>query len=132
MPGCSAVVNGRRRGGFRFFLTGNQGPVLPDEQFEVLALLVGELQEDPLSLRVFKALTVLPEELVRGPLAADTNHQRLAVIDDAAQLISAGRKQPVGGALKKKKCRIGLELGVLGQQLLVAGFERIQVLGLFA
>ena len=58
--------------------------VLANQQFEVLALLVGELQEDALAFGVLEALAVSLEEAVRAALAADADHQRLPVVDAVA------------------------------------------------
>ena len=53
------------------------------------ALLVGELEEDPLAFGVLEALAVALEEPVRAALAADADQQRLQVVDAAA---SAARR----------------------------------------
>jgi hypothetical protein len=50
--------------------------VLADEQVQVLALLVGELEENPLALGLLEPLAVALEELVRAALAADADEQR--------------------------------------------------------
>ena len=45
-------------------LTRDERPILVDQQLEMLSLLVGELQKDPLALGVFEPLAVAFEELV--------------------------------------------------------------------
>ena len=59
----------------------DERPVLADEQVEVLALLVGELEEDPLAFGVLEPLAVALEEPVRAALAPDADQQRLPIVD---------------------------------------------------
>ena len=66
-----------------------QGAVLADQQLEVRALLVGELEEDPLAFGVLEPLAVALEELVRAALALDADEQRLLIVHAAAQLLRA-------------------------------------------
>ena len=69
-----------------------QRAVLADQQLEMLALLVGELEEDLLALGVLEPLAVALEELVRAALAADADEQRLLVVDAVGQLFGALRR----------------------------------------
>src|SRR5262245_144702 len=94
--------------------------IFANEQLEVRALLVGELEEDPLALGVLETLAVALEELVRSAFAADADHQRLAVVETLGQLLGARREEPVGGPLEKEEGRTRLELRVLRQELAVA------------
>ena len=66
-----------------------QGAVFADQQVEMLALFGRELEEDLLALRVFEALAVALEEIVRAALALDADEQRLLVVDSLA---SASRR----------------------------------------
>src|SRR5437016_14660151 len=63
--------------------------VLAHQQVEMGALLVRELEEDLLALRVLEALAVFLEEPVRVALAADADEQRLLIVDTAEQAIGA-------------------------------------------
>src|SRR5687768_718778 len=63
--------------------------ILADEQVEMLALFVGEFEEDLLALGVLEALAVLLEEPVRPALAADADHQRLLIVDSPEQPLGA-------------------------------------------
>ena len=105
--------------------------VLADQQLEVRALLVGELEEDPLAFGILEPLAVSLEELVRPALAADADHQRLPVVDALGELLGAGGEQAVGRALEEEERRPRFELRILLQQLAVARFERAEVLLLF-
>ena len=69
--------------------------VLADEQVEMLALLVGELEEDLLALRILESLAVLLEEPVRAALATDADEQRLLIVDAAQQALGALGEQAV-------------------------------------
>ena len=89
----------------------------------MLALLVGELEEDLLALGVLEPLAVLLEEAVRAALAADADHQRLLIVDAAHQPVGAFGEQAVGGALEEQERRTRLELRIALQQLGVARFE---------
>ena len=83
----------------------------------MVALLVGELEEDPLAFRLLEPFAVALEEAMRAALAADADHQRLTIVDAFVQLLGAGGKQPVGGALEEEERRLRLELRILLQQL---------------
>ena len=61
----------------------------------MLALLVGELEEDLLAFGVLEALAVLLEEAMRAALAADADHQRLLIVDAAQQPLGAFGEQAV-------------------------------------
>src|SRR5690606_1317984 len=120
----------RRRGGttrtFRT-LAGDERAELAHEQFEMLALLVGELEEDALALRLLEPLAVLLEEPVRGALAPDPDAQRLLVIDAGrAQFLDTGGKQAIRRALEEEKRRLRLELRFGRRQLAIARLERAQ------
>src|SRR4051794_38371505 len=118
-----------RRGGRLGF---GQRPILPDQEPEMLALLVGKLEEDQLALGILEALAVPLEESVRAALAADPDHQRLLVVDAvAAEACRAFGEQAVGGPFKEQECRMRLELWVSCEQHLVPLFERAEVLALF-
>ena len=94
----------------------------------MLALLVGELEEDALAFGLLEALAVALEEVVRPALAADADEQRLPVVDALLQLLGAGREQAVGRALEEEERRLRLEAGMLRQQLAVARLELAEVL----
>ena len=102
--------------------------VLADQELEVRAFLVGELEKDLLALGVLELLAVSLEEAVRAALALDADHQRLAVVDAVGQPLGSGGEQPVGRALEEEERRLRLELRVLLQQLAVARLERAEVL----
>ena len=80
----------RRRGGARLALA--QRAILADQQIEVRALFVGELEEDLLAFGVLEALAVALEELVRAALALDADEQRLLIVDALAQLLRRPRR----------------------------------------
>ena len=63
--------------------------VFANQQIEVGALLVGELEEDLLAFGVLEPLAVPLEELVRAALAPDADEQRLLIVDAVAQLLGA-------------------------------------------
>ena len=71
------IGGGGRRGAPA--LARDQAPVLANQQLEVVALLVGELEEDALAFRFLEPLAVPLEELVRAALAADADEQGLAI-----------------------------------------------------
>ena len=87
------------------------------EQLEMLALLVGELEEDLLAFGVLEPLAVFLEEPVRAALAADADQQRLLIVDAARQPLGAFGEQAVGGALEEQERRPRLELRIALQQL---------------
>src|SRR5687768_6136762 len=101
--------------------------VLAHQQVKVVALLVGELEEDLLALGILEALAVLLEEPVRAAFAADADHQRLLIVDAAPQTLRALREQAIGGALEEQERRTRFELRIAQQQLVVACFQRGQV-----
>src|SRR5262245_39118281 len=74
------------------FLSLDERPVFTNEEIQVGALFVGELEKDPLAFGVLETFAVSLEELVRPALAADANHQRLAVVDAFRQLIGSCRE----------------------------------------
>src|SRR5262249_48936172 len=110
---------------------GGQRSVLADQQVEMVALLVGELEEDALAFGLLEPLAVPLEEAVRTALAADADQQRALVVDALPQLFGTGGKQAVGRALEEQECRLRLETGIGRDQLLIPRFELAQMLFLF-
>ena len=108
-----------------------QRAVLADQQVEVRALFVGELEEDLLAFGVLEPLAVSLEELVRAALALDADEQRLLIVDAVAQLLGAFGEQAVRRALEEQERRPRLELRILREQLAIALLERPEVLLLF-
>src|SRR5688572_9010311 len=106
--------------------------VLAHEQIEVRTLLVGKLEEDLLALGVLEPLAVLLEEAMRAALAADTDHERLLIVDAAHQALGPLGKEAVGGPLEKKECRARFELRIALEQLAVARLELVEVFLLLA
>ena len=92
----------------------DQAAVFANQQIEMLALLVGELEEDALAFRLLEALAVRLEEAVRSALAADADEQRLAVAAALLELLGARREQAVGGALEEEERRLRLERRIGG------------------
>src|SRR5207244_11756138 len=80
-----------------------QRAVLPDEEIEVRALFVGELEKDLLPFGVLEALAVPFEELVRSTLALDADEQRLLIVDAFAELLRAFGAQATGGAFDEEE-----------------------------
>jgi len=95
-------------------------------------LFVGELEKHAFSLRLLEALAVSFEKLVGSALAANSNQERLLVVDALAELLGSGRKKPVGGALEKEECRPRLELRILGDEISIPILERAEVFLFFA
>ena len=87
-PAARAV----RRAGAAAALPLAQRAVLADQQVEVRALFVGELEEDLLAFGVLEPLAVALEELVRAALALDADEQRLLIVDALAQLLRRPRR----------------------------------------
>src|SRR4051812_12464299 len=104
-------------------LSFDEGPVLANEQVEVSALFVGELEEDLLAFGILEALTVFLEEAVRSALAADSDHQRLLIVDAVDQTLGALGEQAVGRPFEEQESRTGLEVRVAPQQLGIPVFE---------
>src|SRR5438105_3347605 len=98
----------------------------------MLALFVREFEKDALALRFLEPLAVPLEELIRASFATDADEQRLPPIGAFFQFLSAGGEQAVGGALEEQKCRLGLEIGMLVDQLSIAPLESIEVIVLLA
>ena len=118
---------GRRAGAG---LAGQERPVFADQQIEMGALLVGELQEDLLALGIFEPLAVALEELVRSALALDADEQRLLVVHALAQLLGALGEEAARGALEEQERRPRLELRIAGEELGIPFLERAEVLAL--
>ena len=89
--------------------------VFADQQLQMCALLVGELEEDLLALRILELVAVSLEEAVRAALALDADHQRLPVVDAIREPLGAGGEQAVRGALEEQERRPRLELRILLQ-----------------
>src|SRR4051812_16699147 len=112
-------------------LPGLQRAILPHQQIEVRALLVGELEEDLLALGILEALAVFLEEPVRAALALDADEQRFLIVDAAPQLLGPLREQPARRAFEEQERRPRLELWIPRQQLAVALLEGAEMLLLF-
>src|SRR6266487_172476 len=102
-----------------------QRAVLSQQQLEVRALLVRELEKHLLPLRVLETLAVALEELVRAALTADADEQRLLIVDALAQLFGAC------GAFEKEERRARFELRVAGREVRVPLLERAEMFALF-
>ena len=75
----------------------------PNQQIEVRALFVGELEEDALAFGVLEALAVPLEELVRPALALDADEQRLLIVDARCGASrSPSANSPLAAPLKKR------------------------------
>src|SRR5262245_65013700 len=55
--------------------------VLVQQQIQMRALFVGELEEDSLAFRILEPLAVALEEVVRAALALDADQERFEVVD---------------------------------------------------
>src|SRR5580765_665932 len=130
-PSCG--YEGRSPARLRRFLRGAlaERAVLVDQEVEVHALFVGELEEDSLAVGVFEAFAVFLEEVVRAPFALDADQQRVQIAHAGAQFVCARREDAVGRALEEEKCRPRLEQWIGCEQFRVAFFERAQMLLLF-
>ena len=133
--GGSSGPGGRRRGGLPRALAGvapgDERAVLANQQLEVFALLLGELEEDLLAFGVLEPLAVALEELVRAALAADADAQRLGLVHAGlAQLLGAFGEQAVGRALEEQERRLRFELRVALEQGAVARLEPVEVIDL--
>src|SRR5581483_10315936 len=109
-------------------LAGAKAAVFADEEIEVRALLLRELEKNAFALGVLEAFAVAFEEAVRAPLAADADEQRLLIVDPGRQFFGAGREQAVCRALEKQKCRLRVERGIFGEELAVSLFQRGEML----
>src|SRR5437868_3469354 len=78
-----------------------QRAIFVDQEIAVVALFLGELEEDLLALGVLEPLAVLLEELVRVALALDADEQRLQVVDARLQLLGAFGEDAVRRALEE-------------------------------
>src|SRR5262245_48574904 len=104
-----------------------KGLVLADEELEVHALFVGELEEHLLAFGVLETLAIALEELVRSALAADADEERLLVVDALAQLLGALGEEAAGGALEEEERRARLELRVLCRELAIPLLQRAEM-----
>src|SRR5258705_692536 len=86
--------------------------VFAHQQVEVGAFLVGELEEDLLTLRVIEALAVLLEEAMRVSLAADADEQGLLIVDAAQEPVGPFGEQAVRRALEEEERRPRFDLRV--------------------
>src|SRR4051812_40039888 len=109
----------------------SQRAILPHQQIEVGALLVGELEEDLLALGVLEALAVFLEEPVRAALALDADEQRFLIVDAAPQLLGPFGEQAARRAFEEQERRPRFELRIARQQLAVALLEGAEVFLLF-
>src|SRR6476661_481404 len=73
----------------------DQRTIFADEELEVRAFFVGELQEDLLALGVFELVAVSLEEAMRAALALDPEHKGLAVVHPVRQTSGARREEPL-------------------------------------
>src|SRR5262249_24436781 len=107
--------------------------VFADQQLQVRALLVGELEKHLFTLGVLEPFAVALEELVRAALAADADEQRLLVVDAAlAQLLGPIREQAARRPLEEQERRPRLELRVLRGELAVPLFQRAEMFPLLS
>src|SRR6185369_9831080 len=123
----------RRRDGARAALTPlalHERAVFADEQLEMFAFFVGELEEDRLAFRLLELLAVLLEEAVRAALALDADQERLLIVA-GHQPLGAFREDAVGRALEEEERGARFELWIALQQLRVPRFELAEVLLLF-
>ena len=110
------------------FLALDERLVLANQQFEMIAFFVCELEEDLLALGVFKPLAVALEEAMRPALAADADQKRLLVVHAGGeQLLGPIGEQTVGRAFEEEERRPRLELRITREQLTVPIFELAQV-----
>src|SRR5262245_7672933 len=105
--------------------------VFANQEVAVVALLVGEFEEDLFALGVFEPLAVALEELVRAALAADADAQRFQIVHTLLELLGARREQRARGALEEKERRPRFELRILLQERLVALLQRAEMLSFF-
>ena len=103
--------------------------VLANQQLEVLALLVGELEEDLLALGVLEPLAVALEE------RCEPRSQRMPMRSASASStpglrssLGALGEQAVGGALEEQERRPRFELGIALEQRAVARLEAFEVI----
>src|ERR1700704_3368406 len=101
----------------------DQRAVLADEQVEMLALLVGELEKDLLAFGVFESLAVLLEEAVRIAFAADADQQGLLIVDPAQQAVGAFGEQAVRGTLEEQERGARFQFRIPLEQLAVPCLE---------
>src|SRR5882672_4267459 len=125
MRGCGALTRERLAAAS---LPLDERAIFADEQVEVIALFVGELQKNLLALGVLEPLAILLEEPVRIPLAADADQQGLLIVHAAQQTVGAFGKQAVGGALEEQERRPRFELRIALQQLAIARLELAEML----
>ena len=104
-----------------------QRAVLANEQIEVGALLVGELEKYLLPFGILEPLAVAFEELVRAALALDADEQRLLVVHAFAKLLGAGGEEPARRAFEEQEGRAPLELRILRHELAIALLQRREV-----
>src|SRR5260370_34260730 len=105
--------------------------VLAQQQVEVRALLVCELEEDLFALRVLEALAIAFEEFVRAALATDADAERLLIVDALAQFFGSLGEEAAGGALEEQKGRSRLELRIAGGEVCVALLQCAEMLAFF-
>src|SRR5262249_40224810 len=127
-----------RRGGRAAAAAAGRGPpraqraILANQQLEMGAFFVGELEKHLLALGVLEPFTVALEELMRSVLAPDPDEQRLLIVDAVAQFLGAFREDAARRPLEEQKRRPRLEQRIGRDQLAVALFESGEVLFLLA
>ena len=108
-----------------------RAPVLANQQLEVRALFVGELEEDLLALGVLERLAVALEEAVRPALA------RMPIISACRSSTpwrscsAPAANRPLAAPLKNRNVGRDSSCGSCCEQLAVARLERAEVLLLF-
>ncbi len=84
-------------------LAAGKALVFADQQLEVLLLFLGKLHENLLAFRIFEALTVLLEEVMRAALALDADEQRLLIVDTLAEPVGALGEETIRRSLEEEK-----------------------------
>src|SRR5262245_31950685 len=105
--------------------------VFANQQIEVIALFVGELEENLLAFRVLEFLAVLLEEAMRAALTADADHERLLIVHAASKPLGAFGEETICRPLEEEERRARLELRITLQQLRVSRLELAEMLFLF-
>lgn len=112
-------------------LTFHEGTVFTNEQVEMLAFLIRELEEYLLALGVLEPFSVLLEELMGPALAANTNHERLLIIDALAQPLCTFSEDAARRPFEIKERRASLELRIAEQQFRVPLLQTTEMRALF-
>src|SRR4029453_4859714 len=109
----------RRRSAGCAALPLQQRLVLADQELEVRTLLLGELEEDLLSLGVLELLAVALEEPVGAAFAANADEIRLLIVDAAREPLGAFGETPAGRPFAERERGARFELRVALAQMLV-------------